>query len=521
MKKQLLMASLIAASGASFGQTVGDAALGTYNFTDNGLPQGGNTSQYWPQVFSENGEKSVIWTQGVSGDVGVFHTALNSNYIGSQIDTVVAFTGILNSDGDGTDLRTAYNANADKFCAIYRFADNLSVVTKDFSLKAKTFSSTDFTDAELVVEGPMDYANDLPAAWEMAAGPNNTFGMVYMSDGASSTNSQILFKTIDGATGVVTPASATNMLTGTVVSNFGAREPSVAWNEQEQVWGITYIWGTGNSTKIVFVALDASGSLLIPDKDVINDNTVLSTDPIIKTDGDGFVLVWKDFRDFQIPGNPSAGSGMPSSRLCQLTKTGDQVTNSGTSPFFDSNDNSLIVSNPYQYGVYLFQDVEVVTPGEKYGVTWVTQDAPYAVYFAEVQVSNTGAMNSTIPVAIDDATFTSDKVSMAYENGKYIISHMEYNSLKYKNRIAVGEFQAGGGGTGINEAEMKLNAYPNPTSGIVNFTEVISEITVLDMKGAVIETYNNVSQIDLSNLTEGIYLIKDDTGSFTKVNVIK
>jgi hypothetical protein len=68
---------------------------------------------------------------------------------------------------------------------------------------------------------------------------------------------------------------------------------------------------------------------------------------------------------------------------------------------------------------------------------------------------------------------------------------------------------------------MKLNAYPTPTSGIVNFTEVISEITVLDMKGAVIETYNNVSQIDLSNLTEGIYLIKDDTGSFTKVNVIK
>lgn len=525
MKKQLLILGVCATSILS-AQTVGDVTLGTYNFTDNGLPQGGNTSQYWPQVFSEDGEKSVIWTQGVSGDVGVFHTALNANYIGSQIDTVVSFTGILNSDGDGTNLRTAYNTNANKFCAIYRFADNLSVVTKDFSLKGKTFSSSDFSDTELLIEGPMDYANDLPAAWEMAAGPNNTFGFVYMSDGANSTNSQILFKTVDAVTGVVSPASAANSLTGTVVSNFGAREPHVAWNDQEQVWGITYIWGTGNNTKIVFVALDASGSLLTPDKDVINDNTILSTDPIIKADGAGFVLVWKDFRDFQIPGEPSAGSGMPCSRICQLTKTGDQVTNNGTSPFFDSNDNSLILSNPYQYGVYLFQDIEVVTPGEKYGVTWVTQDAPYRVYFTEVHVSTTGEMKAMIPVAIDDATLTSDKVSMAYENGKYIISHMEYNSIKYKNRIAVGEFEAytgGGGGnpTSIEESTTEFNIYPNPTTGAVYFGENIENGSVLDLNGKIILSFSNVSELDLSELKQGIYIVSDQKGMNTKVTVLK
>lgn len=518
MKTTTTIISIIAGVSMS-AQVVGDPALGTYTFSDNGLPQGGNTSQYKPMVFTEGGEKSVIWTQGVSGDVGIFHTALNTNYIGTQIDTVVSFTGILNSDGDGLSLRGDYNANAAKFCAIYRFADNLTVATKDFSLKAKVFSSSDFSTSEFVVEGPMDYANDLPGQWEMAAGPNNTFGVVYMSDAANSTNSQIMFKTID-ANGTVSPAPTANSLTGNAVTVFGARDPHVAWNEQEQVWGITYIWGTGNNTKIAFVALDASGSLLTTDKDVIADNTILSTDPIIKADGNGFVLVWKDFRDFQIPGNPSAGSGMPSSRICQLSKTGDVIANSGAAPFYDAADNSMIVSNPYEYGVYIYQDMEVVTPREKYGVTWVTQDAPYRVYFTEVQVSTAGVMNSMVPVAVDDATLTSDQVTMSYDNGKYVVAHMEYNSIKYKNRITVGEYQAGNT-SGVEENNSNFTVYPNPSTGMINFTELQSEITVMDINGKLLNVFKNVANIDLSSFENGIYLLQSATEGITKVSIIK
>lgn len=519
MKVATILVSIFMAATLS-AQVVGDPTLGTYNFSDNGLPQGGNTSQYKPMVFTENGEKSVIWTQGVSGNVGIFHTALNSNYIGTQVDTVVSFTGILNSDGDGLSLRGDYNANADKFCAIYRFAHNITPVTKDFSLKGKVFSSSDFSSSEFVIEGPMDYASDLPAAWEIAKGPNNTFGVVYMSDGGNSTNSQILFKTIDATTGVVTPAPTANSQTGTVISVFGAGEPHVAWNDQEKVWGITYIWGTGKNTKIAFVALDVNGSILTTDKDVINDNTILSTEPIIKADGDGFVLIFKDFRSFQIPGEPSAGSGTPSSRICQLTKTGDLVANSGTSPFYDLADHTMIISNPYQYGIYMYQDLEVVTPRQKYGVSWVTQDAPYRVYFTEVQVSSTGVMNSMIPVAVDDATLTSDQVSMSYDNGKYVITHMEYNGMKYKNRITVGEYQAGST-SGLEENSLAIMPFPNPTTGIVNFGTVQNGIIVFDMNGRLLNKYQNVSQIDLSGYDTGIYLLQSEAGGIVKVSIIK
>lgn len=519
-KRLFLSVTVALASVTNFAQVVGDASLGTYNFTSNSLPQGGNTSQYQPLVFCEDGERSVIWTQGTSGDVGVFHTALNSNYISNNvIDTVVSYTGILNSDGDGLSLRADYNANAGKFGVVYRFADNITTVQKDFSLKAKSFSSSDFSASELVLEGPFDYSNELPFAWEIAAGPNNTFGVVYMSDGGNSTNSVIRFKTFDANTGIVSPAASAGSQTGTSISAYGAKDPSIAWNEQEQVWGITYVWGTGNNTKIVYVALDASGSILTPDKDLVSDNSYTSQDPTIKADGDGFALVWRDFRSFQIPGQTST-SGMPATRICQLSKTGDVISNTGTSPYFDNNDNSLILANPYSYGTYIYHDFAVVADRETYGVTWITQDAPYAVYFTEAQVSSAGEMNAMIPVQLDDVTLTSNQASVAYESGKYIVCHMQHNSQKYKNRIAVGEYEASNTNT-VEEVFSDFQVFPNPSNGVINFSALQERITVFSTEGKVIGTYININQLDLTDLSDGIYILQSGNGATSQISIIK
>ena len=72
---------------------------------------------------------------------------------------------------------------------------------------------------------------------------------------------------------------------------------------------------------------------------------MLSTQPRIEADGAGFVIVWTDYRNFQIP-NETLQSGKPMSRIAQLTATGDLIANTGTAPFFDAADNSLILSNP-------------------------------------------------------------------------------------------------------------------------------------------------------------------------------
>lgn len=83
----------------------------------------------------------------------------------------------------------------------------------------------------------------------------------------------------------------------------------------------------------------------------------------------------------------------------------------------------------------------------------------------------------------------------------------------------------------ITELELTQNisVYPNPTSGIINIVESkgnskIKSISVYDISGKLIQSINNVSSIDISNLNNGLYTLQIHTsnGIATKqVNLIK
>lgn len=61
--------------------------------------------------------------------------------------------------------------------------------------------------------------------------------------------------------------------------------------------------------------------------------------------------------------------------------------------------------------------------------------------------------------------------------------------------------------------------YPNPTNGIVNISDVsgIHTIIVSNVLGKVVKTLNASSQIDLSSLEAGLYILQGDNGFQTKV----
>lgn len=516
MKKHLFTIAALIASGTSFSQVVGDASLGTYNFTNDQLFYTGPGSQYAPTIKIEDGEASAIWTHGTSPNTAIFHTSLDATTYLSQgtMDTVVGFTGVLNSDGDGLTHQVDYESGSGKFLDLYRFADNLDVVNKDFSLKGKLFSSSDFSESEIVVEGPMDYANDLPFWWRVCNGPSGEFGVAYHSDGGSSTSSKILFKTVDAATGVVSPAAQPNVQTGVELTFPGATFADIAYNETASVYGIVFITGTGNNTKIKFVSVNSAGTVITSEKDVIADNSILSTQPRIEADGDGFVLVWTDFRNFQIP-NETLQSGKPMSRIAQLTATGDLVATTGTAPFFDAADNSLILSNPYEYEVYsLRQEVVVVTPREKYGVIFTSQNAPYETFVVEAQVT-AGNMNAMVPVLVSDPTLTTDQPSIAYDtaNSKYVVGFQQYTGSSYEGRISSGTYSAGGGTNALDENEISLALYPNPVNSVLNVKsdEVIGEYHVMNALGQVMTSDNaqsNNLSLNVADYPSGIYFLK-------------
>ncbi|WP_374550335.1 T9SS type A sorting domain-containing protein [Flavobacterium sp.] len=76
----------------------------------------------------------------------------------------------------------------------------------------------------------------------------------------------------------------------------------------------------------------------------------------------------------------------------------------------------------------------------------------------------------------------------------------------------------------ISENEnSKIQFYPNPTTGLINFTEDFSEIKLSTLDGKVIQIFKNQSQIDISNFSKGIYLIElaDNNGKIYFDKIIK
>jgi hypothetical protein len=84
--------------------------------------------------------------------------------------------------------------------------------------------------------------------------------------------------------------------------------------------------------------------------------------------------------------------------------------------------------------------------------------------------------------------------------------------------------------TGINDAEKKENSfliYPNPTSGIVTVKSSVDNekfnVNIYDFTGKEILSENNVNQLNLSDFSNGIYLMRisqDEQSVETKIMIV-
>ena len=57
-----------------------------------------------------------------------------------------------------------------------------------------------------------------------------------------------------------------------------------------------------------------------------------------------------------------------------------------------------------------------------------------------------------------------------------------------------------------------MSVYPTPTTGVVNFSERVDNVEVLDITGRVLRRYSDVWSVDLSALPKGTYLLRLDAG---------
>jgi len=76
----------------------------------------------------------------------------------------------------------------------------------------------------------------------------------------------------------------------------------------------------------------------------------------------------------------------------------------------------------------------------------------------------------------------------------------------------------------IKSAVLKgVSFYPNPTTDIVNFTESVNKVDVIDINGNMVLSGSYTKQIDLSSLLPGSYILRitDSFGTITEEQVVK
>ncbi|MDX9789319.1 MAG: YCF48-related protein [Candidatus Kapabacteria bacterium] len=79
----------------------------------------------------------------------------------------------------------------------------------------------------------------------------------------------------------------------------------------------------------------------------------------------------------------------------------------------------------------------------------------------------------------------------------------------------------------VNPAQLdtvkRIVIYPNPAKNILNISEYVKTVTITDISGKTLATYDFVNQIDISNYTHGIYIasLTTENGAKTVLKFIK
>lgn len=202
------------------------------------------------------------------------------------------------------------------------------------------------------------------------------------------------------------------------------------------------------------------------------------------------------------------------------------------------------VTTPGSSGVLTLKDANTGWVMDQDASLYITTNA--GLRFDPVATSGTvfadgiafvpGTTNTLISTGVNSANFGSS-ISTDGGNTWTILEQDDQKTAIAafdKNTVFAGGFTAAAGegmfklsallATSENAAAKQgVSVYPNPTKGQVNLVTKsnISTVQVLDMSGKVVKNFSKITQLDLSGLQSGVYMLKvimaDGTSSVTKV----
>lgn len=398
------------------------------SFSTNATLKSSGNTQYFPILRGNTADPMVFWSEKDNNIPKIKGVKLSGNAASGSIIDVDVEIGANNS-GESTNQSVAYDPTTGKYLSVHMYNQ-----TGQFGMVGKLFTSTDQTQAQFPIDGPFVYTNDSPNHPEIAVSSNGVFGVVFTTNTGFFTSSKIAFKAVNASNATVIPAPVADTQNGIELTDVQSSSADIAWNSQAGVFGIVYHSGTTTNSKIMYVSVNETGTIVTAPTEIHNIGNTVDF-PKIKEDGDGFAVICQDYSKVNFEGETEL-SGTPAIILKRISASGVVKEMSGDVNLVNTINKSVLMSNPYLAAAYIHFDFTVSASNSKYGVVWATQDAPYQIQFAEATFTGDVVVTSE-PVNVSVSTENSDTPTVNYINGKYVITYAGHTGVSYTNRIVV------------------------------------------------------------------------------------
>lgn len=158
---------------------------------------------------------------------------------------------------------------------------------------------------------------------------------------------------------------------------------------------------------------------------------------------------------------------------------------------------------------------------------------PIGIYVYAGELPSDGTVPADDFVSVFEQTVTSEQTEYSVDLSSYAgqsiyIAFRHYN-ITDMYALCLDDINVTAGATGIEDINATANVYPNPAQDVVNVNAAsqISNIELFNIAGQKVSTFNvnnTTTQIDVTELANGIYFLKINTedGMITKkINVVK
>ena len=173
----------------------------------------------------------------------------------------------------------------------------------------------------------------------------------------------------------------------------------------------------------------------------------------------------------------------------------------------------------------------IVVPAEsEYNVSWMASPAANPEYMVEhysVYVATENTTDAFLATQAKYSETTSDPewhehaISLANYAGQKVYVAFRHHDCTDNFVLRIDDIKIQEGHVGINDVTVDMSLYPNPTTGMIMINaDGVEMIEVLDVNGRVVMTQATAGEINMSNLSNGVYFVRVITDNGTAVKKV-